>query len=157
MDFTITEPQPDCPGHECEADPTTNLHGSHAAAAAERRKVNFYSSLFVIPPSGSTTLTPFGADTLGALGPAANTLLNKLASSAFPTPVVEAQDGSLHFPTNTHRAHLLRQMRAYLGTAIIRGSAEVVRRWALNCVPPQHLPPASRHALLSKRERMASA
>ena len=37
---------------------------------------------------------------------------------------------------NPLRAQLLRQMRAYLGTAIIRGSAEAVRCWALHCVSP---------------------
>jgi hypothetical protein len=153
VDFTIADPQPEKSGHERTSDPSTNLHGSEAAAAAERRKVNDTTSRFVIPPHGAATFTPFGADTQGALGPAATTLLNKLASSAFPTETVEESDRYRSLP-NPYRAHLLRQMRAYLGTAIIKGSAEVVRRWAFHCVPPQHLSADSRQALRTRSERL---
>ncbi len=153
IDFTITDPQPEKPGHMHVADPAANADGAAAAAAAEAGEVSLYNSRFIIPPGGDTTFTPFGADTQGALGPAATHLLNRLASAAFP-PIAVEENGRVGLLNNPSRVQLLRQMKAYLGTAIVRGSAEVVRRWALHCVPPQHLPTATRQALMTRRERM---
>jgi hypothetical protein len=156
VDFTIADPQPEKSGHERTSDPSANLYGSEAADAAECRKVNIYSSRFVIPPTGAATFTPFGADTQGALGPKAKNLVNRLASTAFPPTAVEGPDRYSQLP-NPFRAHFLRQMKSYLGTAIIRGSAEVVRRWEFHCVPPQCLPADSDQALRTRKERLGRA
>ena len=149
VDVTISDPQPEKSGRECSSDPTTNVHGTAAADAAESEMVNHYSARFLIPPGGNTTIVPFGADTHGALGPSATSLLNKLASLAFPPTTVEV-GGEVRLLSHPSRAQFLRQMKARLGTAIIRSRAEVVRRWALVCVPPEYLPESTRSAIASK-------
>jgi hypothetical protein len=155
VDFTITDPQPEKSGNGAHSDPVSNASGTAAAATAEAHKVSIFSSLFNPPPGSTGTFTAFGADTLGALGPSATTLLNKLASRAFPTPAVVEADG-VSLPSNPPRARFLRQARAYLGIAIARGSADVIRRWALYCVPPHLTTPQYRWFLRTPSERLAA-
>ncbi len=75
------------------------------------------------------------------------------SKTAYPPSAVE-QEGSVKLVDNTSRAQLIRLMRAYLSTALVKGSAEVIRRWTIHCVPPQYLSDDTRRAFTARRDRL---
>lgn len=153
IDFKITDVQPENPANSIEADLVANASGTAAASRAEADKVKFYSDRFILPGTSRATFRPFGADTHGSIGPEATRLLNELASTAYPPTAVE-RNGQIELVPNPLRSQLLRQMRTYISVALVRGSADVTRRWALHCVPPDKLPPASKRALQTRGDQV---
>ena len=69
-------------------------------------------------------------------------------NTPFPPTTVEV-GGEVRILPHPSRAQFLRQMKARLGTAIIRRRAEIVRRWALY-VPPEYLPESTRSVIATK-------